>query len=842
MKAAIRGMFFSFVLAMVLGVPVEASDHWSWAQGDPLVVMSEAARFDTYSQCPHYQVVRKIVGVESLQKVCVYSEGIFQFVTFFLDGGEPRAAVGFGLGSDLYLLDDLCRGSIRCLYMPQTDSLVRRMYSGNNRYQSLVISHFSRQLGRAIHSDGSVGYSIKNFAEEKLLGNGISQLSIGAIGLSRNGQWAAIEIQDGSIAVVHIASGVTKQIWRTGQQYGFGHDPEMELAISNDGEYVAVMGENAGFLIIQNQSGCGVVAPVVMTSAENCQTARAHTDRFIPSFRYGSHPKFDEEGGSLQFLAASYILPARFVVVRASDYEGSSRLSYLAMGDSFVSGEGESSDNFYLSGTNDTHERCHTSRRSYPFLLTSSISEPEGLVRNVACSGAKIKDIAGDDTDYWGQANRLKTVAGTVSSKLGMQTQALLGFLPGRIHQATFYSYTYPHKATIGIGGNDAGLMDKLKTCAMPGRCEWVKDATARYKTALEIERLYDKVLSLLRKLKDESPTTTLRVVGYPLVIRPYGDCDSVTATLLDSEERLFMDQGIRLLNDVLKRAAIASQVPFIDVQDSLIGYRLCEHISPAINSMRLGDDISPVPTLPSFLLIGAESFHPNPNGHQMIARAIDSTTDSGAPVSCSECDGQLSEYWTYGADAIENESRYASDFLDRTTFSDTERDMAIGFESLSFLHQSSVTVEVRSDSTMLGKFTADELGALETKVQLPDGIGEGYHTVHIRGTSYVNQPIDYYQVIFYKKGIPPELPSRVLPNIKPQELLGLVTALPNQQRGEVLGISRSSPTSYGSSGQNDGYQSRWLGVVLLGLVLIGVSGMILIVYKVLFRTRDKGG
>lgn len=703
---------------------------------------------------------------------------------------------------------------------------------------------FSRQLERTSRGDGGVSYSAKALAEgEKPLGNDMSQLSIGAIGLSRNGQWAAIEIQDGSIATVHMASGVTKQIWRTGQQYGFGHDPEMELAISNDGEYVAVMGENAGFLIIQNQSGCGVVATAVMTSAENCQTASVHTDRFMPSFRYGSHPKFDEEGGSLQFLAASYTLPARFVVVRALDYESSSRLSYLAMGDSFVSGEGESGDNFYLSGTNDSHERCHTSRRSYPFLLTSSISEPEGLVKNVACSGAKIKDIAGDDTDYWGQANRLKALVGTVSSKLGMQTQALLGFLPGRIHQATFYSYTYPHKATIGIGGNDAGLMDKLKTCAMPGRCEWVKDATARYKTALEIGRLYEKLLNLFQKLKNESPTTTLQVVGYPLVIRPYGDCDPVTATLLDSEERLFMDQGIRLLNDVLKRAAIASQVPFIDIQDSLIGYRLCEHTSPAINSLRLGDDVSPIRSLPSFLLIGAESFHPNPTGHQIVARMIDGAIPyDDAPVSCDGCTSQLSDYWTYGADTRENESRYASDFLDRTTFSDIEKDMAIGFESLSFLPQSSITVEVRSDSSMLGKFTANELGALEMKVQLPDGIGEGYHTVHIRGTSYTNQPIDYYQVIFYEKEILPEPSSHVLPNIKPQEFLGLVTTLPNQQWNEVLGTSRSSLTDYGPSRQNDGYRNPWPGVVLLGLVLIGVSGVVLIVHKVLFRTRDKGG
>ncbi|MFY9228268.1 MAG: SGNH/GDSL hydrolase family protein [Candidatus Microsaccharimonas sp.] len=707
------------------------------------------------------------------------------------------------------------------------------------------MSRFSFQLERVIHSDGIVGYSLKNLAEEeKPLGNEMTQLSIGAIGLSRNGQWAAIEIQQGSIAVVHIASGATKQIWSTGQQYGFGHDPDMELAVSNNGEYVAVMGENAGFLVIQNQPECGVVASIVMTAAQNCPIAPVQTDRFIPSFRFGSHPEFDDEGGSLQFLTASYTLPARFVVMRASGYEGGSRLSYLALGDSFVSGEGESNDAFYLEGTNDTYERCHVSRRSYPFLLSDSITQPKGLVRSVACSGAKIKDIVGDDTNYWGQANRLKVAAKTVSNKLVMQTQALLGFQPGRIHQATFYSYTYPRKATIGIGGNDAGLMDKLKTCAMPGRCEWVKDATARYKTALEIERLYDSVLGLLRKLKNESPTTALRVVGYPLVIRPYGDCDPVTSTLFDSEERLFMDQGIRLLNDVLKRAAIASQVPFVDIQDSLLGYRLCEHISPAINSLRLGDDISPVPTLPSFLLIGAESFHPTPVGHQMIARAIDRVTaDSSVPVSCSECGGsQLSDYWTYGANVTEGESRYASDFLDNMTFSDAERDMKIEFGARSFLPNSSITVEVRSESNILGNFMADESGALGVSLRLPDGISEGYHTVHIRGTSFTHQSVDYYQVILYKNETQPDLASHATPStVQPVSLASVIT-LPNQYINEVLGSSISSPAKLNSSYQSEDYQNQWLGVFALGLGIFAVLGGAMVVYKIVFRTRDRGG
>ena len=842
MKATIRGVVLSVILATLFGVSVGASEDWSWVRNEPIVTLAEPAQFNTHPQCPQYQVVRKIEGLANPQMVCVQSEGTFQFVTFFLDGGEPRAAVGYGLGSDLYMIDDLCRGSTRCLYVPQTDSLVRRVYVGNNRHYAFVMPYFSRQLERTTHSNGTVGYSVMDVVDEEIVGDDAAQLSIGAIGVSRNGQWAAVEIQEGSIAVVDMRAGVIKQIWKTGQHYGFGYDPDMELAVSNNGEYVAVMGQNAGLLIIQNRLDCGVVATAVMTHAQNCPIVPIQTARFIPSFRFGAHPQFDENGGSLQFFAASSTSPPRFVVVRASGYEGGSRLSYLALGDSFASGEGEFNDSFYITGTNNAYERCHTSRRSYPFLLTSSVAESEGLVKSVACSGAKIKDIVGDDTNYWGQANRLKSLAKTVSSKLALQTQALLSFQPGRIHQAKFYARTYPLTATIGVGGNDAGLMDKLKTCAMPGRCEWVTDVSARHKTALEIDRLYDRARTLFLELKNESPTTALRVIGYPLVVRPYGDCDPVTSILLDSEERLFMDQGIRLLNDVLKRAATASKIPFVDIQDSLLGYRLCEHSSPAINSLRLGDDMSPIRALPLIPLIGAESFHPNPTGHQLIAQAIDTATAPSASLSCGECTSQLSDYWTYKASTNELESQYASDFLGSTTYSGEQKDVTIELDAFSFLSHSSVTVEVDSGSSELGTFRADELGALKTSVRLPSDFNEGYHTVHIRGTSYNHQLVDYYQVIAYKHETPFDSFSLAVPDVIVSLPSVASTKLPNHQIAEVLGSSSPLSITVPVIQPSSHYQHRWNGLVVLIIVLIGGLGIVLILIKVLFRTRDRGG
>ncbi len=59
---------------------------------------------------------------------------------------------------------------------------------------------------------------------------------------------------------------------------------------------------------------------------------------------------------------------------------------YLALGDSFASGEGTFN---YIAGTEDGPNQCHQSIFSYPYLMQSNVGE----TASVACSGAKISNI-----------------------------------------------------------------------------------------------------------------------------------------------------------------------------------------------------------------------------------------------------------------------------------------------------------------------------------------------------------------------------------------------------------------------------------------------------------------
>src|SRR5690606_18148670 len=95
--------------------------------------------------------------------------------------------------------------------------------------------------------------------------------------------------------------------------------------------------------------------------------------------------------------------------IRAAGYVPSTpQLDYLALGDSYSSGEGDierrsNGSTYYLEGTDVTgdyekgipEEKCHVSNRSYPFVLQQSGAVEGDRIQSVACSGAKRADVQG---------------------------------------------------------------------------------------------------------------------------------------------------------------------------------------------------------------------------------------------------------------------------------------------------------------------------------------------------------------------------------------------------------------------------------------------------------------
>lgn len=169
-------------------------------------------------------------------------------------------------------------------------------------------------------------------------------------------------------------------------------------------------------------------------------------------------------------------------IIYPSDYSGEvlpstppPARSYVALGDSFSSGEGNPP---FESGTEND---CHRSSSAYPRLLESS--HYLNLTNFVACSGAKTSDIDGEG--------------------IGDQAEAL--------SQNT-------DVVTLTVGGNDANFKEFATACTI-SLCDF---STQAYQNAHDkiLNELPDKLVDTYQAIDDAtSNDVKVYVVGYPYIL-----------------------------------------------------------------------------------------------------------------------------------------------------------------------------------------------------------------------------------------------------------------------------------------------------------------------------------
>lgn len=750
MKTVVYGLAFSCALLLNCFISATAGAVESWRVGK-----SEREAMTGSTSCPTFTQTQSVVGYGLLQELCIFGDENLRVGTFFADGSAPRLAVMSRFDSEFRVVKGVCEGTAGCLYDAAYDRLITKSTAG--------IKIFNRTLERLHASSRSSEYDFDINTPEYSL-----DASIGAIGISRNGKWLVIEIKNKGIDLIDLATFTIKRIVSPGVLYGYGRDPQHELAVSNNGDYVAVMGMNGGFKVVSMTSDC----------ADSCEVVMGNTSGFISSFNFASHPVFDTSGQRLSFFAASFHEASKKVELLSPRYAQIS-LGYLALGDSFTSGEGETEDRFYKIGTNTYYNRCHSSVRAHPFILGDTMNIPKAQVESVACAGAKIKDVVGTRQDEY--TNR---------------SLALENFIPGNILQSEFVERYQPTVVTVGIGGNDAGLMGKLKTCAMPDICEWASNPVLRLAAAKEIQRLFYKLREMYQRLKEQYDGI-LYAIGYPHVINPEGVCDPVTATLFAYAERIYMKQSISYLNEVIKAAAESTGVVYLDIENSFIGQELCSgSSSKAVNGVRVGDDIALISSFPMLRVIGNETFHPTPSGHKAIARHI--TENYGdlqirrVCISCGEVHTPppIPAYW--GREIPESIFVESGEFLEKVELTSVASSTLLSLPPGTLDPGSAIRVELHSEVRLLAESTVLPDGSAEMELELPRDISDGFHTIHVYGIGWSRVPIDIYQVISYEyqqennqKHIKSEEVSTLNPIPETAEVLGSVVL------GEATGPPR---------------------------------------------------
>ncbi len=473
----------------------------------------------------------------------------------------------------------------------------------------------------------------------------------------------------------------------------------------------------------------------------------------VSGFQYAKRPSFDNSGFRLRATILLSNSTREHIVFAPPGVKQTQALDYLALGDSFSSGEGESEASFYKRSAIHASNTCNVSSRAYPYLLASYWNVSS--MQSVACSGAETNDVFGS-TEYFGQGDRARELIKNSSDREATEAASLKEFQAGIVRQLDFVTAYAPNFVSIGIGGNDAGLIGKLKVCLGTDTCEWADDESKRFATAEEIKTLYYKLRSMIKAVRLASPKSQIMAVGYPRVINERVDarCGTLLNHLLNAKERQFMDESIKYLNSVVKAAAMSEGAVFGDIEDAFVGHRLCDAKDDAMNGIRRGDDIAPIGALPLLKIIGSESFHPTPHGHSLSAQAI---VNSHASIpGWAECDNCATEteapsppsYWQKeGSPSDEAHRQMITTFTESKVFKPGDK-VAILTEKSMFESSAMVNIELRSEQMLLGETIANDEGQAEFAAIIPINISEGYHTLHLYGRSAAGDLVDVYQVI----------------------------------------------------------------------------------------------
>lgn len=837
----------------VTGVNVWASN---WSETQPTVIsraeIPDAAPQDMFG-CSGQEATISVTGIGVVDRACVFgTTGSIRMARLGL-----TYAIAFPSSTQFHELRNVCPNA-ECAYSGASDTLITHSHLGEYRLGINLYRQFSKQVKK--HFDFSTMRSYFQFEPSK---NPDYSLKIGDISLqgesvafSANGQYAIVEARTYGFFRIEIDTLEVRRVIAPGATYGLLNDPHYELAISNDGSKVALAGYRGQTSVYLIDSHCGdtPVADLPRSlplGSATCEVYHLDDVSTVPGFYYSFQPRFNADGSRLGVSAYKRDNTVeRFIYgVAPSD----SSVQYIAMGDSFTSGEGEESDYFYKESTVGGDPKCHVSVRSYPYRIAQQWNVHS---RSVACSGAKTSDVIVNSGNYSGQFSLL---LGMSLGQVSQSKEAALGhFQSGIVQQGSFVSEYQPSIVSVGIGGNDAGLVAKLSGCLGIDTCEWAKDPQKRRATASEILSVYPKIREAISNVKSLSPGSDVVSIGYPQIIAtaPNASCGVVVGTLLNTEERIFIAKSISLLNKVMQSAAYAEKAGYIDVEDAFEGNKLCETSkTPAVNAIRLGDDIAPVSFLEDFRIIGAESFHPTFTGHELVAKSILSTkptTDSLG--NCGEClpnsPPQPSEYWggftadNSGSDSDGQVRQVYQPISDSGQYVQGDT-ISIKTDPAMFAADTKAIVELHSDVMDLGEVTVSSDGSVEVAVVLPVGVPPGYHTVHILGVAQDNSLVDIYTTIAVvdKNTTSSEQRQNIESGMR---LDDMVAQYPNQYNSihskseslndplnSVLGAS-SSPSLVGGNRSTKSVRENsvhpWQVLIVLFIIVVGLCVIGLIV------------
>jgi lysophospholipase L1-like esterase len=168
---------------------------------------------------------------------------------------------------------------------------------------------------------------------------------------------------------------------------------------------------------------------------------------------------------------------------------------------------------------------------------------------------------------------------------------------------------------TVGIGGNDAGLVGVGQKCAELGLTAPMGTACRDYwapggndQISARIEATKPKIAAVLQGIHQRSPNARVAIVGYPDVLPKNGESCYPMVPLSPDDIR-YIDEKIVQINAMIAGQAAANNADFVDTYADSGGHDVCK-----LPPERWFEGL--VPTEPAYPM------HPNAQGEASMARS----------------------------------------------------------------------------------------------------------------------------------------------------------------------------------------------------------------------------
>jgi lysophospholipase L1-like esterase len=287
--------------------------------------------------------------------------------------------------------------------------------------------------------------------------------------------------------------------------------------------------------------------------------------------------RFALTGRLLRVFAGATAVMA--LVVAPAGASTARHANYVALGDSYTAAP------LVLTSPEGNPLGCARSTNNYPNLVAKAIKAKS--FDDVSCSSATTDDMYSPQSVYGNQENPPQLDAVNADTTL----------------------------VTVGIGGNDVGLVGIAETC---GEIDYRYPHGTRCKQHYQQsgrtiqERIADtapKIAALIQAIHAKAPLAKVVIVGYPDAVPPSGKgCYPLLP--ISQEDIQWFDSAMRRMNAMLRQQAIANGAKYADVYTPSLGHDTCK--LPGVKWLE-----GLIPTSPAF--IG----HPNAMGERNMARQV---------------------------------------------------------------------------------------------------------------------------------------------------------------------------------------------------------------------------